>query len=87
VAALWRDKTRPSAAEPEVAEGVVALTLAGPPSTASHCPAIWEQLRFGATDLAAHGLRPHLVRRFKLWNDPQSAARFKEIVGPLRQSA
>jgi hypothetical protein len=29
----------------------------------------------------AHGLRPHLVRRFKLSNDPQFAAELKEIVG------
>ena len=28
-----------------------------------------------------HGLRPHLVRRFKLSNDPQFAAKLKEIVG------
>src|ERR1700743_437140 len=39
VAGLWRDKTRPSRIaplSPEVAERVVALTLAGPPPTASH---------------------------------------------------
>ena len=29
----------------------------------------------------AHGLRPHLVRRFKLSNDPQFAAKLQEIVG------
>ena len=29
----------------------------------------------------AHGLRPHLVRRFKLSNDPQFAAKLREIVG------
>jgi len=29
----------------------------------------------------AHGLRPHLVRRFKLSNDSQFAAKLKEIVG------
>src|SRR5215472_13662674 len=39
VAGLWRDKTRPSRIpplSPEVAERIVALTLAGPPPTASH---------------------------------------------------
>src|SRR6516162_3062430 len=39
VAGLWRDKTRPSRIPPlssEVAERVVALTLAGPPPTASN---------------------------------------------------
>src|SRR5262245_1766223 len=29
----------------------------------------------------AHGLRPHLVRGFKLSNDPQFAAKLKEMVG------
>ena len=36
---LWRDKTRPSRIPPlapEVAERVIALTLAGPPPAASH---------------------------------------------------
>src|ERR1700747_1977101 len=36
---LWRDKTRPSRIPPlssEVVERVVAMTLAGPPPTASH---------------------------------------------------
>jgi transposase len=28
-----------------------------------------------------HGLRPHLVRQFKLSNDPQFAAKLKDIVG------
>ena len=39
VTGLWRDKTRPARIpplRPEVAERVVALTLAGPPPTASH---------------------------------------------------
>ena len=38
-AGLWRDKTRPSRIpplSPEVAESVVAMTLAGPPPAASH---------------------------------------------------
>src|SRR5436305_14722758 len=38
-AGLWRDKTRPSRIPPlsaEVAKRVVALTLAGPPTAASH---------------------------------------------------
>jgi hypothetical protein len=30
---------------------------------------------------SAHGLRPHLMRRFKLSNDPQFATKLKEIVG------
>ena len=90
VAGLWRDKTRPSRIpplSPEVAERVVALTLAGPPPTASH----WTGAAMAkATGISvssvqriwrAHGLRPHLVRRFKLSNDPQFAAKLKEVVG------
>ena len=90
VAGLWRDKTRPSRVpplDPEVAERIVALTLAGPPPTASH----WTGAAMAkATGISvssvqriwrAHGLRPHLVRRFKLSNDPQFAAKLKEVVG------
>ena len=90
VAGLWRDKTRPSRIpplRPEVAERVVALTLTGPPPTASH----WTGAAMAkATGISVssvqriwrtHGLRPHLVRRFKLSNDPQFAAKLREIVG------
>src|SRR5579862_6065143 len=38
-AGLWRDKTRPSRIpplRPEIAKRVVALTLSGPPASASH---------------------------------------------------
>ena len=60
VAGLWRDKTRPSRIpplSPEVAERVVALTLAGPPPTATldgrgDGEGRWDQRQFGATDLA-----------------------------------
>ena len=40
-------------------------------SASVRCRRIWR----------AHGLRPHLVRRFKLSHDPQFAAKLKEIVG------
>jgi len=90
VAGLWRDKTRPSRVpplSPEVAERVVALTLAGPPPTASHWTgaAMAKVAGISVSSVQriwrAHGLRPHLVRRFKLSNDPQFAAKLKEIVG------
>ena len=90
VAGLWRDKTRPSRIpplSPAVAERVVALTLAGPPPTASHWTgaAMAKAAGISASSVQriwrAHGLRPHLVRRFKLSNDPQFAAKLKEIVG------
>ena len=87
---LWRDKTRPSRIpplSPEVAERVVALTLAGPPPTASHWTGAAMAKAAGISVSSvqriwrAHGLRPHLVRRFKLSNDPLFAAKLKEIVG------
>jgi len=90
VAGLWRDKTRPSRIpplSPEVAERVVALTLAGPPPAASHWTGAAMAKAAGISVSSvqriwrAHGLRPHLVRRFKLSNDPQFAAKLKEIVG------
>ena len=90
VAGLWRDKTRPSRISPlspEVAERVVALTLAGPPLTASHWTgaAMAKAVGISVSSVQriwrAHGLRPHLVRRFKLSNDPQFAAKLKQIVG------
>jgi transposase len=90
MAGLWRDKTRPSRIpplSPEVAESVVALTLAGPPPTASHWTGAAMAKAAGISVSSvqriwrAHGLRPHLVRRFKLSNDPQFAAKLKEIVG------
>ena len=90
VAGLWRDKTRPSRIpplSPEVAERVVALTLAGPPPTASHWTGAAMAKAAGISVSSVqriwrtHGLRPHLVRRFKLSNDPQFAAKLKEIVG------
>jgi transposase len=90
VAGLWRDKTRPSRIPPlgpEVAERIVALTLAGPPPTASHWTGTAMAKAAGISVSSvqriwrAHGLRPHLVRQFKLSNDPQFAAKLKEIVG------
>jgi transposase/transcriptional regulator with XRE-family HTH domain len=72
---------------PEVAERVVALTLAGPPPTASHWTgaALAKAAGISVSSVQriwrAHGLRPHLVRRFKLSNDSQFAAKLKEIVG------
>ena len=87
---LWRDKTRRSRIpplRPEVAERVVAMTLAAPPREASHWTgaAMAEAAGISVSSVQriwrAHGLRPHLVRRFKLSNDPQFAAKLKEIVG------
>jgi transposase len=89
-AGLWRDKTRPSRIPPlgpDVSERVVAMTLAGPPPAASHWTGSTMAKAAGISVSSvqriwrAHGLRPHLVRRFKLSNDPQFAAKLKDIVG------
>jgi transposase len=89
-AGLWRDKTRPSRIpplDPAVAERVVAMTLAGPPPAASHWTGSAMAKAAGICVSSvqriwrAHGLRPHLVRQFKLSNDPQFAGKLREIVG------
>ena len=89
-AGLWRDKTRPSRVpplSPAVAERVVAMILAGPPPAASHWTGAAMAKAAGISVSSvqriwrAHGLRPHLVRCFKLSNDPQFTAKLKEIVG------
>ena len=70
-----------------MAERILALTLAGPPPTASHWTGAAMAKAAGISVSSvqriwrAHGLRPHLVRRFKLSNDPQFAAKLQEIVG------
>ena len=88
--ALWREKTRrpriPPLA-PEVAERVVALTLAGPSGAATHWTGAAMAAAAGISVSSvqriwrAHGLQPHRVRHFKLSNDPRFAARLHDIVG------
>ncbi len=89
-AGLWRDKTRPSRIpplSPEVAQRVVALTLAGPPPAASHRSgsALANAAGISVSSVQriwrAHGLQPHRVRQFKLSTDPQFAAKLHDIVG------
>jgi len=89
-AGLWRDKTRPSRIpplSPEVAQRVVALTLAGPPLAASHWTgsAMANAAGISVSSVQriwrAHGLQPHRVRQFKLSTDPQFAAKLHDIVG------
>jgi len=87
---LWRDKTRRSRIpplDPAIAERVVAITLAGPSPAASHWTGAAMAKAVGISVSSVqriwrtHGLRPHCVRHFKLTNDPQFAAKLKEIVG------
>jgi transposase len=79
---LLRDKTRPSRIPPlgaEVAERVVALTLADPPGETTHWTGALMAKTAGISVSSvqriwrAHGLQPHRVRQFKLSNDPHSS--------------
>ena len=90
VVGLWRDKTRPSRIPPlssDVVERVVAMTLARPAAAASHWTgsAMAKAAGISVSSVQriwrAHGLRPHLVRQFKLSRDPQFAAKLNDIVG------
>src|SRR5919199_2075231 len=87
---LLRDKIRPARIPPlapEVAERVVALTLAEPPGETTHwtAAAMAEAAGTSASSVRrvwrAHGLQPHRIRRFKLSNDPQFAAKLRDVVG------
>jgi transposase len=87
---LLRDKTRPSRIPPlptATAEQIVALTLAEPPGETTHwtADAMAEAVGVSASSVRriwrAHGLQPHRIRRFKLSNDPQFAAKLRDVVG------
>ena len=87
---LLRDKTRPSRIPglgPEVAEHVVALTLADPPTETTHWTADLMARASGISASAvrriwkAHGLQPHRCRQFKLSNDPNFVAKLRDVVG------
>ncbi len=87
---LLRDKTRPSRIpplSPELAERVVALTLADPPVEATHWTAAMMAARTGISESAVrriwrcHGLQPHRYRLFKLSNDPNFVGKLRDVVG------
>ena len=87
---LLRDKTRPPRIPPlgpEVAERVVALTLADPPGETTHWTAAMMAKETGISVSSvqriwrAHGLQPHRVRRFKLSNDPKFIDKLRDVVG------
>jgi transposase len=87
---LLRDKTRPSRIPPlgpEVAERVVALTLAEPPGETTHWTAAAMARTVGISVSSvqriwrSHGLQPHRMRQFKLSTDPKFAEKMRDIVG------
>jgi hypothetical protein len=98
VAGLLRDKTRPSRIPPleaDVAARVVAATQIDPPGETTHwtAPAMARLQGISVSSVQRiwrrHGLQPHRTRLFKLSNDPQFAAKLRDIVGlyslPLRR--
>src|SRR5208282_4994299 len=87
---LLRDETLPSRIpklDPSIAERVVALTLAGPPSEATHWTgaAMAEAAGVSVTSVQriwrAHGLQPHRIRQFKLSRDPEFVDKLRDVVG------
>ena len=87
---LLRDKTRPPGKKPlslAVKRKVLAKTASEPPPNATH----WSRSSM-ATEMgispssvgriwAEAGLKPHLVRRFKISNDPQFEEKVTDVVG------
>src|ERR1700679_742328 len=87
---LLVDKTRPARLPPlgeAVTERVVALTLTEPPAEVTHWTAAAIAAACAISVSSGHplwrspGLRPHQIRQFKLSNDPQFAAKVRDIVG------
>jgi transposase len=91
VTGLLRDKTRPSRIPPlgqDVEDRVVAATLSDtPPGETTHWTALAMAQARGISVSSVqriwrkHGLQPHLVRHFKLSNDPEFATKLRDIVG------
>ncbi|GAC1484256.1 MAG: IS630 family transposase [Acetobacteraceae bacterium] len=87
---LLRDKTRPSRIPPlapEIAERVVALTIEPPPGETTHwtAPAMAKAVGISVSSVQriwkTHGLQPHRLRQFKLSNDPNFAAKLRDVIG------
>ena len=89
-AGLERDATRPGRKPPLTAaaiERVVNMTLHEKPPAGTHWSARKLAKAVGLSHSsvqriwAAHGLKPHLMRGFKLSNDPQFCEKVQDIVG------
>jgi transposase len=87
---LLRDATRPGRKPPlapATVERIVAMTLDGPPGEATHWSGRTMAKAAGVSHRsvqriwAAHGLKPHRIRTFKLSKDPKFAAKVQDIVG------
>jgi transposase len=87
---LLRDKTRKPGKPPlasDTVQRVVALALGPPPGETTHwtgrmlAQAAGISLRSVQRILEAHRIAPHRIRTFKLSNDPNFAAKLKDVVG------
>src|SRR6266446_5925792 len=87
---LLRDKTRPPGRKPLSAamiQQVVTKTTTEKPPAATHWTgrAMAKAVGIAVSSVQqiwrAHGLKPHLLRRFKLSNDPAFAEKLVDIVG------
>ena len=90
VPGLLRDKTRPSRIQPLSADKKLAIiekTATEKPANATHWSARKMAKAIGVSHRsvqrvwAAAGLKPHLVRTFKLSNDPNFAEKVVDVVG------
>jgi len=87
---LLHEATRPPGKLPLAAatiERVVDMTLAEPPGEATHWTCLAMARAAGVSHRsvqriwAAHGLKPHRVKTFKLSSDPKFAAKVQDVVG------
>src|SRR4249920_283785 len=90
VEGLLKDATRPPRRKPlsaETVKKVVAMTLNTRPPGATHWSVRTMAKASGISPAAvqriwkAHGLKPHLTRRFKLSRDPKFADKVADVVG------
>jgi transposase len=90
VEGLKQGKTRPSRVPPlpvEKVQHVLTLTLSGKPVAATHwsCRTLAQQV--GISRMAVHRiwrehrLKPHLIKGFKVSNDPQFEAKLRDVIG------
>ncbi len=91
VAGLARDATRPGRKKPlsaAVIKRVVDMTLHEQPPAGTHWSVRKMAKAVGLSHTsvqriwAAHGLKPHLTKTFKLSNDPHFAEKVQDVVGP-----
>src|SRR5712671_2546423 len=87
---LLRDKTRPPGKKPlslAVKRNVLAKTASEPPPNATHWSRSSMAAEMGISPSsvgriwAEAGLKPHLVHRFKISNDPQFEEKVTDVVG------